>query len=339
MAFLKYKTELFTGIRPTADLTIANYLGAILPIVKLQDKSKSNLVFIADLHAITDNEPKVIKQYIQNTLVDYLALGIDPQKTKIYLQSEIGKELSFFAFLLSRHVTVAELLRLPTLKEKIKQKLKKNLKNLKPENANTFLFLYPVLMAGDILINQAKKVPVGEDQLPHLELTRLIARRFNKKYGPLFPLPQTLEIKKIRILSLKGKEKMSKSLPEGAIFLNDDLKTVAQKIKSAQTAFEGEMTDNLKSCILIAKNLAKTKKETELIDQIIKDHLSGKKVMKEFKEILTKIVQNFLAEFQEKKQKILKEKDYLSFILTEGNKIARENALETLEAMKKVIHF
>jgi len=335
MAFLEYKTELFTGIRPTADLTIANYLGAILPIVKLQKENKSNLVFIADLHAITDNEPKLIKEYVQNTLIDYLVLGIDPEKTKIYLQSAIEKELSFFTFLLSRHISVAELLRVPTLKEKIKQKLKKN---IKPENANTFLFLYPVLMAGDILINRAKKVPVGEDQLPHLEITRLIARRFNKKYGPLFPLPQTLKIKTIRILSLKGKEKMSKSLPEGAIFLNDDPKTVAQKIKSAQTAFEGQMTENLKSCILIAKSLAKTKNEIETIDQMIKNHLAGKKIMKEFKEMLTKIVQNFLAEFQEKKQKILKEKDYLSFILTEGNKIAKENALETLEATKKILY-
>ena len=335
MPYLEYKIELFTGIRPTADLTIANYLGAILPIVKLQDKSKSNLVFIADLHAITDNEPKIIKKYIENTLIDYLALGIDPQKTKIYLQSEIKKELSLFTLILSRHLSVAELLRVPTLKEKIKQKLKKN---LKPENANTFLFLYPALMAGDILINRAKKVPVGEDQLPHLELTRLIARRFNKKYGPLFPLPQTLKIKTVKILSLKGQEKMSKSLPEGAIFLNDDPKTVAQKIKSAQTAFEGQMTENLKSCIFIAKSLSKTKEEIKTIDQIIKDHLSGKKVMKEFKEIMTKIVQNFLTEFQEKKQKFLKEKDYLFSILEEGNKIAKENALETLEATEKILY-
>ena len=203
MAYLNYKVDLFTGARPTADLTIANYLGAILPIVNLQNQSNSVIVFIADLHAITDNEPKIIRQYIENTLADYLALGIDPKKTKIYLQSDIAKEISLFTLLFSRHLSVAELLRVPTLKEKIRQKLKKK---IKVENANTLLFLYPVMMAGDILLNRAKKVPVGEDQAPHLEITRLLAQRFNKKYGPLFPLPQPFEVKKIKILSLKGKD-------------------------------------------------------------------------------------------------------------------------------------
>lgn len=329
---LDYKVEFFTGIRPTSALTVANYLGAIAPLIEVQKKSSSILVFVANLHGMTDEEPQVINQYIREIVVDYLSLGLDPKKAKIYIQSDIADEISFFTLLLSRHISVAELLRVPTLKEKLKQKLKKEVKS---EQANTLLLLYPVMMAADILINRAKKVPIGEDQMPHLELTRELARKFNKKYGPTFPLPTAFQLKPIRILSLFGKEKMSKSLPEGAIFLTDDIELVAKKIKRAETAFEGKMTENLESLILIGKNLAKTDEEKKEIDKLIERHLKGEKVMVKFKEVLTKIVQNFLKEFQEKREKLLKKESYISKILKEGKKIAKENAKETLEAVKE----
>ncbi len=328
---MKYKTEVLTGIRPTGDLTIANYLGAVAPIIELQRQGMSPVVFVADLHAITDNEPSKVKQYLHGVVADYIALGVDPQKAKIYLQSDIAGEVTTFTVLLARLISVAELLRVPTLKDKLKAKAN-------PETANALVLLYPVLMAADILLNKARKVPVGEDQLAHLEVTRLLARRFNKRYGNVLPVPEVLQVKSLRLLSLKGEGKMSKTNPGGAIFLIDDSNTVAKKIKAAETAFEGVMNEKLESHILIAKGLAKTGLERDEVDVIVKAHKSGKPVMGQFKQLLTHIVQNFLKEFQEKKAKIVQDSSYIPSVLEEGLKIAKENAIETLEEVKKALY-
>lgn len=328
---MKYKTEILTGIRPTADLTVANYLGAVKPIVELQDQGSFPLVFVADIHALTDNEPSLVRKYIHGITADYIALGLDPKKTKIYLQSSIMEEVSSFTLLLSRHISVAELLRVPTLKDK--------LKNKRPETANALLLLYPTIMAADILINKTKNVPVGKDQVAHIELARFLAERFNKKYGDTLPLPSPLLKKSLRILSLKGEGKMSKSSPSGAIFLTEDIKAVVKKIKSAETAFEGVMNERLESHIVLAKELSKTEKEKEEIDTIIKEHIKGKPVMKDFKEALTIIVESFLKEFQKKRKEIIKNPSYLPSVLEEGAKIAKENAEETLGEVKKALRF
>ena len=327
---MQYKVELLTGIRPTGDLTVANYLGAVAPIVKFQSEGISPLVFVADLHAITDNEPAIIKQYIYGIVADYIALGIDPQRAVIYRQSDIAGEVATLTALLARHISVAELLRVPTLKDKLK-------KNARPETANTLLLLYPVLMAADILLNRAKKVAVGEDQLAHMEVTRQLAKRFNKKYGNVFPLPEVLQIKSLRILSLKGEGKMSKTNPKGAIFLTDNMETVAKKIKATETAFEGVMSEKLKSHILVIKGLAKTEAELNELNTIIQAHKNGKRVMKQFKQLMTQVVQNFLQEFQEKRAKIMENQSYIPSILEKGAKIAKENALETLEEVRRVL--
>jgi tryptophanyl-tRNA synthetase len=327
---MQYKVELLTGIRPTSDLTVANYMGAVAPIIELQKQGISPVVFVADLHAITDNEPATVRQYIHGVVADYIALGIDPQKAKIYLQSDIAGEVTTFAALLARLVSVAELLRVPTLKDKLKN-------NARPETANALLLLYPVMMAADILLNRAKMVPVGEDQLAHMEVTRLLARRFNKKYRELFPIPQVLHVKALRILSLRGEGKMSKSNPGGAILLTDDAKTVASKIKAAETSFEGVMNEKLESHVLIAKRLAKTESERDEVDAIIKAHMSGKSVMGQFKQILTRIVQDFLEEFQAKRAEIMRDPSYISSVLEDGAKVARENATETLAQVRRVL--
>lgn len=328
---MKYKTELLTGIRPTGNLTIANYLGAVEPLIKLQNDSASTLAFVADLHAMTDNEPSEVSSHVNGIVADYLALGVDPKKVKIYLQSDVAGEVTTLATFLARLISVAELLRVPTLKDKLKN-------NANPETANALLLLYPVLMAADILINKAKKVPVGADQLAHMEVARLLARRFNKKYGEILPIPKSEQVKSIRILSLKGEGKMSKSNPSGAIFLTDDAETIARKIKSAETAVEGVMSERLESHILIAKGLAKTDEERAEIDRIIDEHKSGKQAMGQFKQILTRIVQNFLAEFQAKRAEIVKDANYIPSILEEGRLVAQKNASETLKEVKKSLH-
>lgn len=326
---MSYKIEVFTGIRPTRDLTIANYLGAVKPVVELQNQGFSTMVFVADLHALTDNEPSLVKKYIPEIVADYIALGLDPSKTKIYLQSDLVSEISIFTLLLSRQINVAELLRIPTLKDKLKKKDQ-------PETSNAFLLLYPVMMAADILLNRSQKIPVGEDQMPHLEMVRELARRFNKKYANILPLPEVLQIKSYRILSLKGEGKMSKTNPQGAIFLTDNLKTINRKVRMAETAFEGVMSEKLESHILIAKGLAKTDKERQEIEFLIKEHKNKKRVMGRFKEIFSEIIQNFLKEFQIKRKKIIQNSSYISRVLKEGKLIAKENAKETLEGVQKV---
>ncbi|HBI97103.1 MAG: Tryptophan-tRNA ligase [Candidatus Falkowbacteria bacterium GW2011_GWC2_38_22] len=329
---MQYKVELLTGIRPTGDLTIANYLGAVAPIIELQAQGVSPVVFVANLHAITDNEPAIVRQYLHGVVADYIALGIDPKKANIYLQSDIAGEITTFTAFLARLISVSELLRVPTLKDKLKN-------NARPETANALLFLYPVLMAADILLNKAKNVPVGEDQLAHMEVTRLLANRFNKRYGDIFPIPQVQQVKSLRILSVKGDGKMSKTNPGGAIFLTDDLKTVANKIKVAETAFEGVMNEKLESHILIAKGLAKTESERSEVDAIIESHKSGKPVMGQFKQILTRIIQNFIEEFQTKRAEITRDPLYIPSVLEEGSKVARKNATETLGEVRKFMQF
>ena len=327
----EYKTEIFTGIRPTGNLTVANYLGAVKPLIELQDQGLKPLVFVADLHALTDCEPKEVKKYVNEVVADYIALGVDPNKAGLFLQSSIENEIAVLTLLLSRHTNVSELLRVPTLKDKLKN-------NARPETANALLFLYPVMMAADILIQRAKKIPVGQDQVSHIEFARELAKDFNKKYGEVFPMPQPLEQKALRIISLKGESKMSKSIPQGALFLSDDAKTIAKKIQTAETAFEGKMNDRLESHIIVAKGLAKTEKEMQEIDGIIDEHKKGKAVMGRFKQIFARVAQDFLQEFQARKKEITKDPSFIPSVLEQGAKIAQTNARETLELAKQALY-
>lgn len=315
--------KIFTGIRPTGDLTVANYLGAVEPIISLQKSGLRPMIFVADLHALTDYEPEIIQKYIKEVVADYIALGIDPEQTTIFVQSQIASNVTILMSLLARHMNVAELLRVPTLKDKLKI-------NARPETANTLLLLYPVMMAADILLQRAIEIPVGEDQLAHIEVIRELARRFNGKYGNVFPIPKAHQIKSLRILSLKGDGKMSKSSPEGAIFLTDDPELAVKKIRKAQTASEGIMSDSLQSHILLAKGLSKEVEEKEKIDGLIEAHMKGSATMGEFKDVMAKIVKSFLEDFQENRRKVTENPNYILEILNNGAKIAKENANETL---------
>ncbi len=327
---MKSKVEILTGIRPTGDLTVANYLGAVKPILQMQKDGKRPMLFVADLHAMTTNEPAEIAKYSREVIADYLALGVDPEKTTIYLQSDIAGQTTTLMTFLARHISVAELLRVPTLKEKMKTDSEEKIKT-----ANALLFLYPVMMAADILLQQAKIIPVGEDQVAHLEITRKLANRFNKKYGNTFPVPQLMQIKALRLLSLKGDGKMSKSNPSGAIFLTDHAEVTAQKIKKAETAIEGKMTPRLESHVLLAKELCKTESEFRQIDELINQHKNGKPVMGLFKQLMVQIVTNFLQNFQGKRAKIKDE--HVDSVLVAGAKIAQKNADETLSLVKKAL--
>ncbi len=196
------KRRVFSGARPTGRQHIGNYLGAIQNYVKLQDEYEC-VYCIVDIHALTTLEStKDLRQNIHEMVLDWLAAGIDPAKSIVFVQSHVP-EVCELHTLLSMVTPLSWLLRVPTFKEKVKQQ---------PGNVNYGLVGYPVLMTSDIALYKGEVVPVGEDQLPHLELAREIVRRFNLQFGETFPEPKAQLTAFPMVIGLDGKQKMSKSL-------------------------------------------------------------------------------------------------------------------------------
>lgn len=327
MKNIEYKTEVFTGIRPTGGLTIANAIGGVSPIVKLQQegKIKESMVFVADLHALTDAEPKDSQEYVIEVVKDYIALGLDPNINRIFVQSSLVREVSELTLYLSRLLTVAELMRVPTLKEKIK-------KGQSESNANVLLAMYPIMMTADILLQRSEYVPVGEDQVVHIEMARVLAQKFNKKYGNVLAVPKVLSLgKPVRIKSLNGNGKMSKTDPSGAILLDDPIEVSLNKIKKAQTAFAGEKSDTLDSLVMIGEFVA-DEKEREEIALIMGRHYEGENVMGDLKGVISVALERYLKKYQKRKSEI-KDSDILEKIKRDSQ-YAKENANQTLEKVR-----
>lgn len=314
-----------TGIRPTGELTIANHVGAMQPIVGMQEAYDGPVnVFVADLHGLTDQEPDLINRTRMDTARSLVAAGIDPERTNVYLQSQIEEATVALAGILDRHTTVAELLRIPTLKEKLKR-------GQEAETASLALFRYPVLMAADICIQDATDVPVGEDQIPHIEFTRHVARRFNREYGngeTVLVEPSVLATKAIRIAALNGEGKMSKSNPNSAIFLKDTPNVVAAKVKRAETALPGEMSPALESHFTLAESLCTTPEQKAELENIRTAHNDGRKVMGAFKEFLTDRTNAFLGEFQGRYDSLTDAE--IKKILQDGGAKAQDQAQQVL---------
>ena len=325
---ITYKTDIFTGLRATSGITIGNLIGSIDQIVKLVESGEYGrpMVFVADMHSLTNNEAGDTQQYVIPVLKDCVAAGLDLDSLDIFVQSQIANEIGKMSLYLSRLITVAELMRVPTLKEKLKV-------NQSEENANALLLLYPVMMASDILLQKSMFVPVGKDQEAHLEVTCDLANRFNKRYGDILPLPKPIKQgESINILSLKGDgTKMSKSDPSGAIILDDDIDISLAKVKKAKTAFEGEMSDELSSLIEILEFVG-SKEQIDEGKRIVGEHMDGKAVMGEFKGVLIDALEVFLKDFQSKKSSITD--DSIMKHLKVGAQIARERAQETLKEVE-----
>lgn len=319
-----YATEVFTGIRPTGDLTIANYLGAIEPVLNLQARGMRPLVFVADLHAYTDHEPRIAAQNTRDIIATFLAAGLNPSTCDIFVQSELASEVYMMTSLLTRHLTVSELMRVPTIKDKIDDATN-------PQSINLMLALYPVMMSADILLQRARYVPTGQDQLAHLEMTRKLAKRFNDQYEAALIAPEALEIEQLRIRSLDGSGKMSKSRPAGAIFLTDQPDQVRNKIKQAKTGFAGEMTEDLKSHLITARTLAQNEQVRAQIDEIMADHMSGKAVMGSFKQVFSEVVNEFLAALRLRRSEVDLSPDLIDAVLIDGRSLAKRNAHDTLQ--------
>ncbi len=219
------KERVLSGVRSTGNLHLGNYFGAIKNFIQMQENYEAYF-FIANLHALTTHpDPELLKKSVRATLVEYIACGLDPEKSTIYVQSDIP-EISELYALLNMLAYKGELEKCTSFKEKIKKH---------QENINAGLLTYPVLMASDILIHRAHKVPVGKDQEQHLEMTRNFAVRFNHQFGvDFFPEPQAFDMtgKLVKVPGLDGSGKMGKSEAEGnAIFLRDDEKIITKKLK------------------------------------------------------------------------------------------------------------
>jgi len=217
---------LTSGIRPTGELHLGNYYGAMINLVKLQEQFASSYYFIVDIHSLTTHpNPVDLRRNVIEVAKDYLAGGLDPARSALYAQSSIAAEICELHTYLSMVMPLGELMRCPTFKEKAKKH---------PDNVNYGLVGYPVLMAADILIHKGDVVPVGDDQLVHLEMARTMVRRFNQLYGDVFREPQPLMENAVRIPSLSGQGKMSKSdTPETYISMNDDAALIQQKMRRA----------------------------------------------------------------------------------------------------------
>ncbi len=320
--------RLITGIRPTANLTVANLIGAAVPLLDLQKSDNEILVFVATMHGLTDHEPNEIMGSVDEVVKDYLALGLDPERVTIFDQRAVRRQVALLKLYLERHITVARACRVPTLKEKLRE-------GQTPEQANVLLMGYPIMMAADILLQDAEIVPVGKDQYSHMEVARELTDAFNAKYGKkhrVFIRPETLNREEpVNILALVGDTKMSKSKPESAIFLTDSPAAIKKKIMRAETALEGEMSEKLDSLVKMAISLA-PQREAE-VKSLIDSHMAGEKMMGSFKKILVEILTDFTSTFQEKRSTV--SDGLVQDILAAGALKAQSNADKVLLRVEK----
>ncbi|PIP26640.1 MAG: tryptophan--tRNA ligase [Candidatus Moranbacteria bacterium CG_4_9_14_3_um_filter_40_7] len=347
--------RIFSGIKPSGNLHIGNYLGAIKNWVKLQDEYES-IFCVVDLHAITvpQNSAELQKRILEIAKI-YLASGINPEKSSIFIQSHVSEHAEL-AWILNTIAKMSELFKMTQFKEKsggryiLKKKLKGEVierKVITQEEYNQYmldktgvgLFDYPVLMAADILLYDTQIVPVGEDQLQHIEITRALANRFNKKFGETFVIPESFITKEgMRIMGLDDPaKKMSKSAQSeyNYIALTDDAKTIRKKIKKAVTDSGSEIkyTDDkpaLQNLINIYSGFS-DKLPKEIEKMYIGKNYSA------FKTDLTEVIISVLAPIQEKMASLSDEK--VLAILKSGAEKVRPLAQKKMEEVKKKIGF
>lgn len=325
-------SRIFSGVQPTGNLHLGNYLGAIRAWVDMQHQYKS-LFCIVDLHAITlPQSPEKLRQAIRETAAAYIACGIDPVKNIIFPQSAVA-EHSELAWILSCNTPMGWLNRMTQFKDKAgKDK----------EKAPLGLYSYPVLMAADILLYKTTHVPVGEDQKQHIELARDIAGAFNRNYAvEYFPLPEpVIRAEAARIMSLRdGAKKMSKSDDSdySRINLTDDAETIAIKFRKAKSDmiegiyFDGSRPEasNLLGIYAALKGISK--------EQAQKD--CGGLSFSAFKTLITEVAVEHLTPISLKMRELLEDSEYLDNILKDGTNRAKEIAGKTMDDVKKLVGF
>lgn len=318
--------RIVSGIQPTGSLHIGNYLGAIKNWLSLQADHEC-IFFVADLHSLTiPYNPPDLKKNVMEVIGAYLAAGINPQKSIFFVQSQVKEHAELF-WLLSTVSPVGDLARMAEYKEKAKRF---------KQNINAGLLNYPVLMASDILLYKAEAVPVGKDQLQHLELVRTIARKFNQRFGKTFAEPKAIIPKTgAKIMALSNpKKKMSKSLgPASYISLFDTPEEISKKVKAAVTDTEKTIKYNPAkkqgvSNLLTIYSLFSNKEISE-----IEKEFKGKSYLV-FKNSLAELLINSLEPFRKKQKELLSREVYLQEILRQGAKKASIIAQSTLQEVK-----
>jgi len=320
--------RILSGMRPSGKLHLGNYTGALENWVQNQGKFQ-NFHLVADWHVLTtsvENTSHIWEDSIE-MIIDWLAVGIDPEKSVIFVQSHVKEHAELF-LLFSMLVTVPRLQRNPTVKEQIRE--------LHLEDRVSFGHLgYPVLQAADILIYRAHYVPVGEDQVPHVELTREIARRFNSLYGEVFPEPQPMLTVFSRLPGLDG-TKMSKS-KENTILLSDDPETIQKKVRTAVTDPQKiHMGDpgHPEICTVFTYHKKFNPSEVPEIEEDCKKGILGCVACK--KNLANKLA-DYLAPFREKRAELEQNRKRIRDIIEDGNDRARKEAQETMGAVREAM--
>lgn len=326
------KEIVVSGIRSTGNLHLGNYFGAIRNFVKMQH-DRECFFFVADWHSLTTHPtPGDLHGNIKTVLTEYLACGIDPEIATLYVQSDVP-EIPELYLLLSMNAYIGELERTTSFKDKVRKQ---------PENVNAGLLTYPILMAADIIIHKANKVPVGKDQEQNLEMARKFAKRFNRIYQEdYFPVPEPFSFsgELIKIPGLDGSGKMGKS--EGnAINLADDAKTIRKKVMRAVT--DGGPTEMNTSPTEPIQNLfalMDVASEPDVLTHFKEQYANCNIRYGDLKKQLAEDVVKLTAPFRERILEISQDNDYLSKVVRQGAEKARESASKTLKEVRHHMGF
>lgn len=321
-----------SGIRSTGKLHLGNYYGALRNFIRMQEENRCYF-FIADLHSLTTHpDPKMLHENVKNVLVDYLAAGIDPEKSVIYVQSDVKETIELYLYL-NMHAYLGELSKTASFKEKARKQ---------PDNVNAGLLTYPALMAADILVHRADKVPVGKDQEQHLEMTRRFARRFNNFYGVDYfkePVAYNFGEELVKIPGLDGSGKMGKS--EGnAIYLSDTPKEIEKKVKraltdSGPTVPNSEKPDYIENLFTILRVVS----TPEVVEHY--ENLWNRCEIRygDLKKQLAEDIITVTAPIRERVIELSNDDAYLRKVAQEGAEKARVSAAATLEDVREIVGF
>ena len=320
-----------SGVRPTGNLHLGNYFGALRNYVKMQNEYDC-FFFIADLHSLTTHpDTKELKENVLHVASEYMACGLDPNKVVLYCQSDLPQTTELYLFL-NMMAYKGELEKTTTFKDKVR---------LQPENVNAGLLTYPVLMAADIMIHRAQLVPVGKDQEQHLEMTRTFANRFNHRYGDVFPEPRAFNFGEqlLKVPSLDGAGKMSKSENQYAtIYLSDDDDLIRKKIMKAKTDSGPTEPNSLKpDYIENVFDLMKLVSQQDTIDKFEADYNNCNIRYGDLKKQLAEDMVNYIAPIRQKAKDIRANEAELNIILKVGAQKAAESADKTISAVREAI--
>jgi tryptophanyl-tRNA synthetase len=321
-----------SGIRSTGNLHLGNYFGAIKNFLKMQ-KENNCFFFIADYHALTTHpKPEDLHGNIKQVLAEYLACGIDPEIATVFIQSDVP-EVSELYLLLNMNAYVGELERTASFKEKVRQQ---------PDNINAGLLTYPVLMAADIIIHKAHKVPVGKDQEQHLEMTRHFARRFNMMYDVnYFPEPDAYNFGKqlVKIPGLDGAGKMGKSEGNG-VFLADSPVEIRKKVMRAVTdtgpVSPGEEPSEPVKNLFTIMNVVS---DEDTVKYFTEKHASCEIRYGDMKKQLAEDIIKFTDPIRNRINELLTDNKFLSKVVSEGAEKARESASKTIREVREIIGY